>query len=184
MERVERLLPLCRHQVGAVAKCQQARDAIVLLNHRASCDLGRVRGQHKFDAHVSHGLREIGARDATAQETRKSLVAGGALRLSAGIASVIAPAADTVMLLGDVRELQEVSERPGERKRGLDRHLTKQVGELVEVVVVVGRALRERTDPLDACEQIRFAVLLKDTAEQLAQHSDVIAQREVRVVRH
>src|SRR5437764_801798 len=73
---------------------------------------------------------------------------------------------------------------PASGRGGRDRHLTGKVGELVEVVVVVGRALRERTDPLDACEQIRLAVLLKDTAEQLAQHSHVVAEREVRVVRH
>jgi len=108
------------------------------------------------------------------------LFARPALRRSPGIARVIAPAPDAMMLLGDVGELQEVSEGAGERQRRVNRQLAEQARQGVEIVVVAGRALRERSHLFDALVEIRAAVPLKDPAEQLAEHADVIAQRQVR----
>jgi hypothetical protein len=50
---------------------------------------------------------------------------------------MIASAADSVVLLGDIREMEKMGERPGDRSGRPDRHLAKKLGDAVEIGIRV-----------------------------------------------
>jgi hypothetical protein len=101
------------------------------------------------------------------------------------VARVIAPAPHTVMLLGDIREAQKMREGPCDSERSVDRHVTKQLGELVEAPVLTGvRPFREPADVLDQLEEFHALVLAQHVAEQLPEQTHVVTQRFVRVSWH
>ena len=181
MELFERLLPLGWRQVGPIAEGQEVRDAIVFLDQRAPRDLGRMCRQNQLHAHRAERPHEIRGRHALLEQAIECFLARSALEPALRIARVIAPAADAMVLLGDVGEMQEVSERASERQRGLDRHLAQQIGEPVEVGRVFARTLGERAYALDAFEQAFIAVFPEHASQQLAEEPYIISKWKMRL---
>ena len=90
------------------------------------------------------------------------------------LARVRAAAADAVVLLRDVRELEVQGERAQDARLSLERQRLDSVAELVPLRPLPRRA-RERTDVLDVGEQ-RFVLLLDEhAAKQVAEQADVAA---------
>jgi hypothetical protein len=100
------------------------------------------------------------------------------------IAGMVATPVHPVVLLGDVGQRQEVSERSRNGQRRFDRHLTKQTVERFEITVGGTCALGRLAHPLDSLENLVAFVLTKDAPQQLAQQAHVVAQRLMRIPIH
>ena len=89
------------------------------------------------------------------------------------------------MLLGDVRQIQEVSERAGQRDRSVNRQLRELGGQRLEVAIgPCARGLAHGPDALDGLEQPRALVSPQRLPQQLAEESNVLSQRFVRIRLH
>ena len=118
-------------------------------HERAARHLGGVCGRHQLDTERAHRLVQRVGRHASGQQAPERVLAGAALRRGARVALVGAAAADAVVLLGDVGEIQEVRERARHRQRFVDRHLLEDTRQRRKVrVAAAPRLLRQRTDPL------------------------------------
>ena len=174
----------CR-QVWTITGCERGGNAVVLLHERAPRNLGRMRSQHELDAKRTDSVMQPIGTDAGGDQPREALVTRRPLRRRAGIALVITTAADPVMLLGDVGEMQKLAERAGDRDRVLERHPPKLVGEQTEILVMAGSgALRQGPHALDRAEHPFAGVFLQRLAEQLAEQPHVLPQRLVRIRIH
>src|SRR5690606_18611732 len=124
-----------------------------------------------------HGFVEALRRDAGAYQPAERLVEGSDLRRGVPVALVGAAAADPVVLLRDVGEVEEVRERARERLRLGDRHLLEDTRERPEVGLAArARLLRERPYPLDQIEDRLAFLPAQRLAQQIAQEPDVFAQ--------
>jgi hypothetical protein len=82
------------------------------------------------------------------------------LRTSGGIPLISAAAADPMVLLGDVREGQEVREGTRNRDGVPDGKTLQHAGQRIELALTPGApALRQRPDPLDGLEERVTAAL-------------------------
>ena len=172
-------------EVGPVALGQQHGDAVVLLNQGPPRHFGRMRRQHELDLECAHRLVQSRGRHPACHEPAERLFRRAALGTRARIAEIGATAADAMMLLGDVRQVQEVCERAGERNRGVDRQLLELGGQRLEVAIRAraGR-LGHGADALDGLEQPIAFVGAERVAQQLAEEPDILSQRFVRIDLH
>ena len=86
-----------------------------------------------------------------------------------------APAPQPVVLLGDVRELEEDAERPQHDGLALER---KRRDRLLERLALpaAARPARERADPLDEVEYFLPLLLDEHAPEEVAEQADVRTQ--------
>ncbi len=86
---------------------------------------------------------------------------------------------EPMVLLGDVRQLEEDAERPQDDGLALERERRDRLLERL-AFAAAARPARERADPLDEVEH-RLALLLDENAsEQVAEQADIRAQAEIR----
>ncbi len=105
------------------------------------------------------------------------------MRQTGGISLIVATPADAVMLFGNVGEIEEVRERPGDRQCGVQRQVGQIIGEVSEgVLIAVTSGLCHCADVLDDLIDRFTFERAKGLAEQLAQQPDVIAKRFMRIV--
>ena len=110
-ERARQFVAFRRSQVGSILGGERRRHAVVLLYERTPGDLGGVCGEHQFDAQRTDRVVELVPDQAAVEETRKPFLTGAPLRGRLGVLLVGAPPAYSVMLLGDVGEVEEVCKR-------------------------------------------------------------------------
>ena len=91
---------------------------------------------------------------------------------------VLAAAADPVLLLGDVRELEVEGEGAQDARLPLGRQRRDRGTQLVERRPA-SRLARERPHPLDVGEQLLALLLDEHPPEQVAEQADVAPQRRV-----
>ena len=98
------------------------------------------------------------------------------------VSLVVAPAADAVVLLGDIGEREEVGERAGDvpGRRNRKRGQLALEGLLILHAALTG-ALRERAHALDRLKELLALELLQRVAEDGAQQADIVAERLVGV---
>ena len=103
----------------------------------------------------------------------------------ARILLIRAAPADTMVLFGDVGQMEELRERPGDRQRFIERHPSEHVGQFAERALVAGTAaLGQRAGTLDDIEHILAGKPLHCLAEQLTEQAHIVAQRLVRIGVH
>ena len=91
------------------------------------------------------------------------------------------------MLLGHVRKVEEMCERPGDRHGSLERHARQFGAQRVEVSSLVGAAriapagLGERPHGLDSIEECLSFLAPQRLAQQLTEKAHVVANRLVRI---
>ena len=148
-------------EIGTVAARQRRGDPVVFLHERAPGDLGRMRREHELDLQRAHRLVQPSRRTRRGASSRANASSheprcGRGLR----VALIRAPAADAVMLLGDVREVQEMRERPRDRQphRRRDMRASSSASVAKSSPWPALRALRQRPDTLDRLEH-RFALM-------------------------
>ena len=89
------------------------------------------------------------------------------------------------MLLGDIGEMEELRERPGDWQRFIERHPSEYVGQFAECALVAGTAaLGQRAGTFDHLEHILAGKPLHCLAEQLTEQAHIVAQRLVRIGVH
>ena len=153
---------------------------------RPAHDLGRMRGQHELDPQRADRLVQRVARHAGRGQPRERFIDGSGLRRGGRIALIGAPASHAVVLLRDVREVQEVRERPGDRQGLGNGHRRQFERQLVQGSLPLTRPssrFRSVAHPLDALEEGVPLLVAQRLAEQRAEQPHVIPQRLVRIVR-
>ena len=90
----------------------------------------------------------------------------------------MAPAPEPVVLLGDVRELEEDAEGAEDDGLALERQRRDRLLERLPLTAAA-RPARERADSLDEVEHLLTLLLDEDTAEQIAEQANVRAQAGV-----
>ena len=176
-QRLDDGLPLPERQVRAVLLGQGAGDAVVLLQQRAADDLGRVGGQHQLDLERADGIAQVGGRQPGRDQPAERLLARAALRRQVRRLLVGAAAADPVVLLGDVGEVQELREGARHRQDLVHRHPAELGRQRVEGAGVARAAgLGEGADALHQGEALLPFPRADRLPEQLAEQPDVVAQ--------
>ena len=163
-----------RCQPRVVERAQAAGDALMGGEDGSPGRLGRVGGEHGLDVEPTCGVGELVTGHARGAEQLDGV--GDRLACDGALALVVAAAADAVVLLGDVRELEEEGERGEDAILGRD---VEAGDRLVELRVVAARpgAAGERADALLEGEE-RVALLLDEhLPEQVAEEVDVGTQR-------
>ena len=127
-ERVLDLGPARRRQLRVVERPQEPGDPLVRGENRPPRRLGRVRGQDELDRDAGGGSPHLVLGDPRVAEPRERLRQG--LALHAALALGGAPAADPVVLLGDVRELEVEGEGPEHGRLLGGRQPAHRLGEL------------------------------------------------------
>ena len=123
-----------------------------------------MRGQDQLDAERSDSVGErIGLQ--TAAEPRERFLARSALRAAAGLALVIAPTPDAMVLFGDVGQREKVRERARERHRLAQRYLGQRQRQLVKGRAVAVHRFCELADALDVVEQRLALTFAKHVAQ-------------------
>jgi hypothetical protein len=88
-----------------------------------------------------------------------------------------------MVLFGDVRQVEEVRERPRDRQGGVDRHLRQLRRQRLELTRHTGaRVLRPRAHALDGVEERAALVRTQRLAQQLTEQTDVVAEGLVWIV--
>ncbi|MNQ92467.1 hypothetical protein D3C85_1078960 [compost metagenome] len=171
------LLVLGGGQVAVVARGQLRGDRIVFLDQGTPRHFGRVGGQHQLDVQAGDLARQgIGAVAAGQQALQQF---GQHPRLE-GLGFVRATAADAVILLGDIGQVEKLVECPRHRQQFV-------VGELLEAGAELfgtgGRTAPRRlgalANALDLVEKNRSALGADGVAQQLAELMNVLAQTRV-----
>ena len=155
-----------------VEAVQQRRDVPLVVEHRAPRGLGRMRGEDVLDLQLRGQRRDVDR--AVAQDLRR-LAERLALDLAGAV--VLAPAADALALLGDVRQLQL-------QRAGADDRLDGLVGDLAQVGdETVGRGLVARADgrggaeePLHARGEHAAGLLLEHAVERGREQFGVLGE--------
>ena len=101
------------------------------------------------------------------------------LARDAALVLVGAPAPEPVVLLGDVRELEEDAESPQDDGLALERERRDRLREGL-TLATAARPARERADPLDEVEHLLPLLLDENAPQQVAEQADVRAQADVR----
>jgi hypothetical protein len=162
-----------RRQPGVVEGAQAARDPLVRSEHRPTRRLGRVRGEHGLDVESGRQHRQLVSPDPGAREHADGL--GNRLPCDRPLALVVPASSDTVVLLGDVGELEEEGERGQHRRLGL--HVEVRDCRLEHgVVAACPRVARERADPLLERQQLLALLLDEHLPEQVPEEVDVGAE--------
>ena len=87
------------------------------------------------------------------------------------------------MLLGDVRQVQEVGERPRDWQRGANRHSREFVRQPFEISLrSAAGALCQCPHPFDGAEELVPFDRSQGVPEQIAEQPDVLTKRFVRIV--
>src|SRR5688572_6084638 len=117
--------------------------------------------EHQLDSQRAHGFEQRVWRDTLCNQPGEAVLTRPALRRRVRIDSILAPAPGTMMLFGDVGEMQEMRERARYWKRLVDRHPAELIGQHAEVDLISrSSALGERTNALDPLEQCPTGVRL------------------------
>jgi hypothetical protein len=158
----------------------------VFLYQRAARDLGGMRGKHELDAQRFDRPTQRVSRNALVPEPLKRFGARPLLRPPCRVPRMIASAADPVVLLGDIGQVEKMSERAGDCARRADWHLAKKLGDVVEIGIVARPPgpLGGLAHAFHALEQRLALVAAERQAEQLAEEPHVVPQRLVRIGRH
>ncbi len=162
-------------QLGVVERPQQPRDPLVRGEDRPPRRLGRVRREDELDRDPRRRGLKLLLGDPRVPEPRERL--GERLALHAPLALRGAAAADPVVLLGDVRELEVEGERAQHRRLlpGRERvHGLGQLGRGGRVTLPAGAG--EAADPLLELEQPLALLLDEHATEQVAEQADVPAE--------
>jgi hypothetical protein len=115
---------------------------------------------------------------AGASKSRERFVERSRLRRRRGILLTLTPPPDALMLFGDVREREEMSECPRDRHRGIDWKSPQELDERFMIAIVAGPpALRKRTDLLDSFEQAHASPLTQRLSEHLSQKPHIVSER-------
>ena len=176
---------LGRGEIDAILRGQRPGDAQVLLNQRSPGNRRRMCGQHQLHAQRRGCRVQRIRRHARGEQARERLVARAALRRRRRVAQIFAPAANPVVLLGDVRERQKMRERARDGHGRFDRQRTKQFRQRVEVPIAsAAAALRKGADPFDDMEECGTLTEPQRVAEQPAEKPDVVAQALMRIADH
>jgi hypothetical protein len=102
-----------------------------------------------------------------------------------GLPLIVAASPNAVVLLGDVRQGQEVRERARYRQRVVERQILEHLVEGLEVVrVALARPLGQGSHSLDHLEEMVALLCPKRFAEEVAQQVDVVAEWLVRIRAH
>ena len=160
-------------QLRVVEPPQRGREPLVCLEDRAARRLGRVRGQHRAHLEARRCRAQLVVPDAGFPQARDCI--GERLARHASLVLVLAPPSQPVVLLGDVRELEE------ERERAQDGGLLLEI-ELADRLLELGaaarlpRLAREPADPLLQREQLLALLLDEDLPEDVPEQADVGAE--------
>ncbi len=182
--RLVAIFQLFRRQSHAVALVDQAGDLHFLAEDALALHLGRVRGQHRHHQPVAEEGEDFLGRhlrverllQCVGQRARTRRVAGDGVR---------AGAADVVLVLGDVGQVQEVAEGAHDDDGIVVRQAVQQLGQFgarVEVIVPA-EAHAQPAHVLDQFEHAAAFLLAHDVAQHAAEQADVVEQRLVLVVR-
>ena len=170
--------PARGRQLRVVQLAQERRDPLVRLEDRAPRRLGRVGGEDELDAHPLGLPRELLLAHAGGVQTRER----GLERLARDAALVLVGAAapEPVVLLGDVRELEEDAERPQHDGLALERERPRSSRRAARARPLAARPARERADPLDEVEHLLPLLLDEHAPEEVAEQADVRTQAGIR----
>ena len=147
---------LRRRQVRVVLPLERLRNPHVFGSQRAPGDRRRMRGQHDLDPHRRDRRVQGLGPDAALQQPRERVGERSGLRRSVRFALVITPPADAVVLLGDVREREEMREGARHRYRHRQRQRPQRSFEGADrMPVTLPRRLRDSAHTLDRFEQRR-----------------------------
>ena len=174
-ERVLDLGAARGRQLRVVERPQEPRDPLVRGEDRPPRRLGRMRGEDELDRDPRGRPAQLLLGDPRVAEPRERL--GQRLALHAALALPGAAAADPVMLLGDVRELEIEGERAQHRRllpRRQPVHGLGQLGRGGRVALPAGAC--EAPDPLLELEQPLALLLDEHAPEQVAEQADVPAK--------
>ncbi len=142
-------------------------------------------GEHQLDLEVAHPLEDGLRVDPLLEEPGQRMGERPPLRRRLGIALILSASPHAVMLFGNVGEGEEVCERPGNGKRIVHRQLLQQLAELVEALgLALTRPFRQRPDALDGFEERDSLLPAQGLPEEVAEESNVVAERKVRVFGH
>ena len=155
-----------REQLGHTQVCEQVRPP--------RC-LGRVRGQDELERNSGHACAKLVRVDVA--KALEGIGEGLARRLLI-LRGVLAAAAQAVMLLGDVDQLEVEAERS--ENVGLIARRQRPHG-VANSVDVAGRAriARAQPDPFLRLEQLIAFLLDEDLAQHRAEQANVAAERGV-----
>ena len=99
-----RALPLGPARIFQLA--QEEIGLAVFLQHGDALRLGRMRGEHRADAHIRDQLLDLVSADAAPRGFGEHMAEGAAELLAAALALDLAPPAHGRVLLGDGEELE------------------------------------------------------------------------------
>ncbi len=120
-EGVEQRVAFRRREVRAIAFRKCCGNPVVFLDECPSGNLGRVRGEDELYAQRTHGIVQPLGRKACGGESSEAFLARPRLRRGLGLLLVRAASPNAVMLFGDIGQVEEVGERPGDGQRVLGR---------------------------------------------------------------
>jgi hypothetical protein len=158
---------------------QQAAEPGLRLEDGAPRRLGGVRGEDELEGDVLPGRGQRLVADPAFPQAREGVgerFAGGAARPLR-----LASPAHAVVLLGEVRELEEERERTQDLRLLLEVELPHRAGQLGADGRFAGLAgaARDPPDLLLPREQLLALLLDHDAAEQVAEQAHVAAERRV-----
>ena len=168
---------LLRQQVGMVLGRQLRGDRIVFLDQRAPRHLGGMGGQHQFDLQPGELASQLPGGMPGVLETPQQLFQHQVLE---GFRLVRPAPADTVVLLGDIGQVEELVEGPRHRQQFVFLEPVEGSGELLGALRgTAAGSLGALADQLDLVEEPRAVLLADGVAEQFAQLVDVLAQARI-----
>ncbi len=183
LERPQELPFRQAREILSVELGQEVRDAAVFFEKAPANRLGGMRGDDGLEPQGGDDAAKLVGR--CAGVTREEIRERARLRSRARLESVVAAAADAVVLFGDVREL-EICGKGSNDADGLVQIQASQKGEdlpLPSGIPPGAKRLGKIADPLFDLEQ-RFApVPLHRRSEKLTQAPDVVTKRLI-LVRH
>ena len=164
---------------GVVELLEELRDPAVLLEDRARQRLGRMGGQHELDRDPARRRLDLVAGHAVVLERSEGLVEGLAQHPALPLDLSTPP--DSVVLLGDVGQVEVDGERPQHDRLGLDAEQRDRLGEGPRrACVAAATEPGEQADPLLQAVHVLAFLLAEDAPEDLAEQADVGAERSVR----
>ena len=143
-----------------------------------------MRGEHELDPQRGGACVQRLRRDALREQPREAVGERPTLRRAAGEGLIIASPSDPVMLLGDVREAEEVGETACDGERLCDREGAKRPFEFGEIGRLVARDLCECANLLHCIEQAVAALFVERPPQEVAEQADVVVESLVRVSGH
>ena len=179
-ERGVDFVALERAQVRTIAPFERARQTRVRRRERAARNRGGMRGHDERDLHVRRRAMQILRRRAGLEDLREDVLERSALAARGVLTLVIAPATHAMVLLGDVGEREEMSERASHRHGHLDGQIAQRFLQLRHRVRrPLPRVLRRAPDPLDGFVERHPFARANRVAQHLAEHRDVFPEPPV-----